>query len=71
MCASIFMCSSVILSLGQANFAQHDYLTEHTLRFFGPDTKQILAPLAVFITNKSWAGRAELEVDTNALCHPS
>lgn len=45
-----------------ANFAQHDYLMEHTLRFFGPDTKKILAPLVVFMTNKSWAGRAELEV---------
>lgn len=45
-----------------ANFAQHDYLMEHSLRFFGPDTKKILAPLAVFITNKSWAGRAELEL---------
>ena len=56
----------VVWSLGQANFAQHDYLTEHTLRFLGPDTKKIVAPPVVVIGNKSWAGRAELEVDTNA-----
>lgn len=45
-----------------ANFAQHDYLMEHLLRSFGPDTKKILAPLVVLGTNKSWAGRAEIEV---------
>ena len=66
-CVQIRTCSSIVMSLfDQANFAQHDYLMEHTLRFFGPDTKKILAPLVVFMTNKSWAGRAELEVDTNA-----